>query len=425
MIVASLFGLLLGIIAGILPGIGPASIILLTFPIWLSFDPVSMLIGYLSLAISTQYVSCVTAIYLGIPGAESAAATAKEFGNIRRFGVTRQAIIQNATSSVLGNLIGIGIFLAFLPLLNHLSSFYQNKVMVAILSLTYVTMAITSEKRLEGVLGILVGTGLMTLGYNPNTFTTINFGLSFLDNGIPWPPLVLGSLIGYGLYSIRPGTEKVEDVKDTGEKEQYLGSATFGGLLGFFVGFVPGLSYILASILMYNFENRRLKAAHPAKRTLNSIAASEAAHSSAAIAALVPFLVFMIPITASEAVIMNALTLTTTLKDTLNELLSELWLFFGILIAVNLVSFLIALYSRALVNLIFGIPEKIIKGTLAFFGLIAVYSSTDYSTEVSLITYGFVLLLFSKKGFDPLPFVMSVLLFPTVQNTYYLFRSLA
>jgi len=423
-LISSLFGVLLGIISGLLPGIGSGSIMLLFFSVIILFDPLQILVLYLSLAISSQYVASVAAIYIGIPGAESASPTAKEFSNIRKFNLTNIAIIQNAKSALMGNIVGSLLFISLIPLVIYFLSIYKNDVKLTILSLTFLIILITSENKFLCALTIIGGFYLSKLGYNDNTFETFNLGLSFLNSGLPWISLTLGSLIGSTSSSLvnnnnNNNIANIESISNIRKEFGYKKSSLRGSFLGFFIGFVPGLSYILSSIVSYLIEKRILKNKVDNKElTLRPIAASESAHASGAIASICPFLVFGIPITASEAIILNVITESERLDSVFEKLMNNIELVLLMLLLVNVVSYFIAQQSKKLIQLFFSIPKNVIKSLLITFGFIAIYFSTYTDHYLSVIVYFITLIFFMYKNINPLPFIVIILLHNTIVGTF-------
>src|SRR4029079_13874357 len=83
-----------------------------------------------------------------------------------------------------------------------------------------------------------------------------------------------------------------------------------GGLVGFFVGILPGAGPTIAAMMAYvtekRFSRRPERFGHGA---LGAVAAAESANNSAAHGALVPMLSLGIPGSASTAVLLAALVL--------------------------------------------------------------------------------------------------------------------
>jgi putative tricarboxylic transport membrane protein len=77
-----------------------------------------------------------------------------------------------------------------------------------------------------------------------------------------------------------------------------------GTAIGYFLGLVPGMSYILGSTAAYNFE--RWWHRQTQKKTnisVASVVASETASNTGSMTVLIPMILFGMPIIASEAII--------------------------------------------------------------------------------------------------------------------------
>lgn len=425
MIGAIVFGLLLGVISGLIPSLGSASIILITLPWFMAMEPINALYAYLAIVISTQYLGSVTAIYTGIPGTEASVPTAREYATIRRFKLSFVAILQNAQASLAGNLIGLLLFILVLPLLADALSLYKNTIKLGILVTTFLVIILVNEKRFRALLSVVLGGVLISLGYDLQTFETFNLGLSIFDNGISWVVLLMGSLVGSGLNQLRVFEKPVDPIYDRViYKPEIKRPVIQGGILGFIIGFVPGLSYILSSMMAYTVEKHISRKQSEPKRTLSSIAASESAQSSGSVSMLIPFLLFSIPITASEGVIMNVVTMKVSLEEVFFQLTENKLTLLLVFVGINLSAYVIAMTCRGLVRFIFSIPTIVIQCLLALTGVLAVVFSTNVNIGFELVAYAAVILFFYKTRLDPLPFIMSVLLWPTLQTSLYLFKEL-
>lgn len=424
MILYSLLGLVLGLIAGILPGIGPGSIMLVTLPLFLSLDTVQASVTYLALAISCQYASSVMAIVAGVPGMESALPTAKEFPIIKKYHLEHIALNQNAICSMIGNVIGIILFLLIFPHLQDFPSLFKNSIKLSILSLAYVVLIFLSDKKLPSLILMIAGSYLTTIGYNDETFQTKNFGLEILNSGIPWIPLVLGSIIGYVLYSLKEPKSKTQHFLNPKIKTPIFVSSLRGGALGFFIGFVPGLSYILSSMVTYIVEHKILAKRPLKEKTLRSIGASEAAHSSGIMAMLMPLLLFSIPITVSEGIILNVITLHSSIDEVIRRILANEYEIVAIVFVINLLSFIFVYYSKLWVKYILKINLNIFKWVIFVFGLFSIVISNQYSLSFELSIYLVTVFIFYHIKVEPLPFIMALFLYPSLQRALFLFHQL-
>lgn len=428
--VAVILGTVLGIVSGILPGIGAASTLLLFFAALTSMDPLNAMMCYLALVISSQYVASVTAIFTGIPGAESAFPTAKESSNLVALGVTQLAIAQNALASIVGNVLGFSLLLLLLPLATSFSVFFGAFLQLGIIIGSILIVVSTSRQRVIALVSILLAFALMNLGPNQHTFETVNLGFEWLNSGLSWVSLTMGAIIGHASGSMTNYT-KVSKVNSpsigfreaVASMRDKVPSLARGSVIGFFVGLVPGLSYILSSTLCYQIEQKIAISRERSKRftVLSSLISSDAAHCSGTIAMLLPLLAFGVPITASEGVIYNIITLSITTKELLSGLYDN-WLPVMIaLVVINIASTFIAWKLGYRLVSILLIPRKYLILLIVAISLASVIyiSSMTGSILIPVVTFMVVGLIFHKWKFDPLPFIFGVLIFNLLQSLYF------
>lgn len=426
-ILATLLGITLGIVSGILPGIGSASIMLTFYMVLISFDPLSAMVCYLALVISSQYVASLTAIYTGIPGAESSFPTAKESGNLINLGLTQTAVAQNAIASVIGNGIGLTLLLLLIPLATKILGIFGAALQLGIIITSILIVVLTTERRMAALVSILLAFGFMFIGPNAHTFQTIDFGFEFLSAGLSWVALTMGAIVGSSMHSMREYTKVTIDTKNVmgfslglqSLKDKW-GSLMRGSFVGFFVGLVPGLSYILSATVCYQIEQKisETKKLPLKDRVLSSIMSSDAAHCSGTLAMLLPLLAFGVPITASEGVIYNIITLSTTTKELLASIYDN-WLAVGLIILfVNLISMFAAWKLGSKLVSVLMMPRVYLLSLILLISLGAVIyiSSMTGTIWLSVATYALVGLLFYKTKMSPLPFIFGVLVFNLLES---------
>lgn len=432
-VLSAFFGLTAGILVGFLPGIGPATAMTLLFSLLVDMSSYNLIIFFITMMVSGQYVCSISAIYTGVPGAESAFPSAKESGYLIRNNLTQLAIAQNAIAAFVGSLVGLVLLLACIPVLAYAYKLFGTGVQLAVILGSIVAIVICAERRLEAVAGILIGFVLMYIGYNPHTYEyQLTFGFDTLKMGIPWMPLILGASVGYSFSALQsvdfkkitfePGLTLRQGIESLKNRS---GALARGSVLGFFIGLVPGLSYILSATVAYQVE-KKFPAQKESDSVLNSLISSDAGHCSGIMGMLLPFLVLTIPITASEAVLFNILTVGPSGGPILTQLFNNAGLTITIVLIANFISLLVALkFSRVLLK-IFAIPKNIFLTVLLVLCLVSVYKYDQNLNWniLSLATFASSFMFFRLTKFDPLPFIFSVLIFHVLQNTMYVFYQL-
>lgn len=426
-VLATLFGIALGIISGIVPGLGTTSILLAFYAIIVGMEPVHVMISYLALIVTGQYVASLTAIYTGVPGSDSSFPAAKESGRLIRLGLTQTAVAQNAIASLIGNIVGLILLAILVPLAMKIMTAFGAVVQLTIIILCIAVVVISSGGIFTALLSIILAFGLMYLGPNPHTFETVNLGLSFLDSGLSWVSLTMGAIIGHAIHSIRSYKRtKFDTSAGLGIKlgivslKSKWGSLGRGAFIGFFIGLVPGLSYILSSTICYQIEQTvsDRRGLSERDKVLSSLMSSDAAHCSGTIAMLLPFLVFGIPITSGEGVIYNIITMTTTTKEVFGALYDN-WLYVSIAVLfVNLFSMWCAWKLGGKLVSALMLPRAYLMTFIIVIGLsVNIYVSSMTGTVLlSVLTFVLTGLLFFATRMNPLPFIFGVLVFHLLQS---------
>ena len=332
-----LAGLISGILAGILPGLGTASVMSLAFIALLMLDPLEIILFYICVLTAAQYFGSAIAILSGVPG-DAAAVPASHWGfQLTKQGYGPMLLYDTAKYSLFSGVAAFAVMLVIMFSNLYWAQSLSVKYQAAFIILALFCITVVSNNRwwinlLLACSGLFIG----AVGYSANYqeyFMT--GGIDSLTPGIPWLPMLLGLLALPGMLELMRTkiaamiSEAQHDVKDPG-----LNSAAMrGGVLGFFVGTVPGLSYILSSILAANWEKRI--SGDPRR----IVVASESANNSGAVSVLMPLLILGVPITASEGIVFLLLTANGTMQSNLEIFMQNWWIFIACFVLINLVLF--------------------------------------------------------------------------------------
>ena len=108
-----LLGILGGTIAGLMPGVAMAVLMLLAYPLLLSFEVFEILQFYISAILISQFVGSIVATYFAIPGEISSIPAVQEGHKMALQGKASQAIFLSAVGSFIGGMVAL-IFLFFI-----------------------------------------------------------------------------------------------------------------------------------------------------------------------------------------------------------------------------------------------------------------------------------------------------------------------
>ncbi|MEO8411156.1 MAG: tripartite tricarboxylate transporter permease, partial [Propionivibrio sp.] len=310
----------LGIIFGMLPGltatVGVAILTALTF----KWDPGNAILVLVGIYVGAIYGGSRTAILLNIPGTPASAATCLDGFPLSQTGKAAEALGLATTSSFLGSMVGL-VALAFLtPLLadtalkfKSYEIFWLGVFGVAICgNLTAATDPLKGW--ISGILGILLSFVGMEAIQGYGRFT---FGVSELMAGFSIIPVLVGT---YALVEILCNLADLETpamvtqigrvlprIKDVARNWVNI---VRSGLIGVFIGIIPGVGENIGSYVAYDFAKRASKTPEEfGKGSIEGLIASETANNAVVGGALVPVLALAIPGSPPAAVLLAALFL--------------------------------------------------------------------------------------------------------------------
>jgi putative tricarboxylic transport membrane protein len=297
-----------GVVTGIVPGIGPAHLLAMIYTWLVGWNPVHLMIFYVTYITISNFVDTIPSLYFGVPGEISAIPSSKESGNLAQVGLTSQAVKLTALGRVVGSVIALCLSFYVVSWLLSFPEIFSSHWQISFYCVTLICVALAgSNKWWENFLLMILGFVLSLIGYNYYTrgvyFTG---GWSELYSGLPLLPFLVGIyVIPQLLKNIKTDYNTIHTIKKTAHHSMYLGSMLRGSVIGYIMGLIPGMSYILGSSTAYTFEkwlqNRCTN--NNQNSSLASVIASETASNAGSVSLLIPLLLFGIPIIASEALI--------------------------------------------------------------------------------------------------------------------------
>ncbi|MFC0337876.1 putative tricarboxylic transport membrane protein [Kushneria avicenniae] len=321
-LLTALCGTLIGTVVGLLPGLGPINGVALLIPIAfaLGLPPETSLILLAAVYLGCEYGGRISSILLNIPGEASAVMTALDGHPLARQGKGGIALSISAAGSFMGGLIAtIGVTI-FAPLLARWAvAFGPAEYFVMMVFAIACLAGMAGNKPMKTAVASLIGLLLACVGIDANSGVyRFTFGALGLADGIQFVVLVLG------LFSISEILVLLERtyygqsaLKTSGRmlfnaKEAMLVKWTVirSGVVGFFMGILPGAGATMASAVAYMSEKRMATRDNRfGEGDLRGLAAPETANSAAACGSMVPMLTLGVPGSGTTAVMLGALTL--------------------------------------------------------------------------------------------------------------------
>lgn len=431
---AALLGALLGLIVGAMPGIGSLAGVALLLPLTYKFNPTTAIIMLGALYYSNMYGGSFSAILLNIPGDSPAVVTAIDgYPMATKRKRPGQALLTANMSSFIGGTIGICILTFTGPALANLGLKFGPSEMTALLLIAMTSISwLVGENPTKGVVITMVGILLASMGMDTlSGAPRYDFGNMYLLGGIPFTPFVIGA-VGFSqvikLVNDRDkDNENQADMKLTirgsmltrHDFRRLLPPAIRSGILGTFVGVLPGAGATTGSFMGYAVQKKMKSEDELGTGAVEGIAACEAANNAAAAGAFAPLLALGIPGSGTGAVLLGGLMMWGLSPGPLlftNEpeftwgLIASLFLsnILTLIIAVGVIPFLLKILS---------VPVKYMIPIITVVCVVGAYSSS-YSMYGVLIMFlsGLLGYFLSKNDYPTAPMLLSFVLAPLLES---------
>lgn len=423
-------GVLVGQVVGALPGLGPAAGMALLLPLTFGLEPVTAIMMLAGIMYGGQYGGTLTSVLINVPGEASGVMTAMDGHAMARKGRAGAALSIAAIGSFIA---GVGAVIAVAVITPPLASIglrfnAPEYFLLALLGVIAVGSLGTVPVRslLAGVLGLMIA----LIGVDPLTGTPrLNFGVPALYQGIDFIPVAIGVFGIAEVLSSLERSDKLEPIK-TRLKDMWLTAEDWttcrfsivrGGVIGLFVGIMPGAGASVASLLSYLAERRFSK--NPERfgtGAIDGLAAAESANNSAAHGALIPMLSLGIPGSASSAVLLAALILHG-IKPGPMLMTQESTLVWGLIASMVLGNIFLLILNLPLAPLfaaLLRIPYIYLAPGILVISLVGAYAATlTIATVWMCIAFGILGWFMMKLDVPRAPLVLALVLAPLMETS--------
>ncbi|GLK84777.1 tripartite tricarboxylate transporter permease [Ancylobacter defluvii] len=424
-------GVTLGQLIGALPGIGPSAGMALLLPITFGLDPVTALVMLSGIMYGGMYGGTLTSVLVNVPGEAASVMTAVDGNQLARQGRAGQALAASAIGSFLA---GIGAVTALVFLTPALSAFALSfsapeYFLLALLGIT-ATASLGTGSAIKAMIGATLGLMIALVGTDPIQGTSrLTFGSLDLLEGIDFLPVAIGV---FGIAEILVSMEQTQagHVVRTRLKDMWLTRKDWlecrmamlrGGVIGFFIGLMPGAGPTVAALLAYVVEKKA--SPHPEKfghGALDGVAAAESANNSAAHGAMIPMLALGIPGSASTAVLLAALVLLGIRPGPmlLTEQADLVWGLIASMFIGNVMLLIMNLPLAPLFASILRIPYAYLVPGILIVSLVGAYAISLSLFNVGLtLFFGMVGYLMIRADIPRAPLVLAVVLAPLMESS--------
>jgi putative tricarboxylic transport membrane protein len=430
-LIASAIGVTIGTIAGILPGLGISGSIALLLPISIRLSPLTALIMFSGIYYGAMYGGSTTSILVNVPGEATSVVTCIEGYAMARRGRAGAALAIAAIGSFVAGTLGVVGLTFFAPLIANTALAFGPPEYFAIAFLGLVVLSnLTGKSFLRSFMMVLVGIMLGTVGLDPmsgiNRFT---LNTDELSKGIDFVVVVMAVFgIGEVLDTLRQpaGEAAVEKVRfrdlypNREEMKRSVGPIFRGGLLGFFMGLIPGPSATISTFLSYAVERKISK--HPEeweKGAIEGVAGPESANNSAVSAQMIPLLSLGLPFASSAAVLLSGFMihgiapgpmLVTQRPEIFWGLIASMYIGNVMLLILNLPA--VGIFASLL-----KVPLHILMPVVAIITFTGAYALNNSLFDLwVLLGFGILGYLMKRGGFELAPLAIGLFLGPSLEK---------
>ncbi|MBF7053078.1 tripartite tricarboxylate transporter permease [Halomonas sp. KAO] len=312
-------GIVIGLIFGATPGLQISMAMAIFLPMTLYMDFVQAMLFLTAIFTGGSFGSGIPAILMNIPGTSSAIATAFDGYPMSRQGKHNQALGIALVSSVLGTLMGyLILFVMIQPLSLMVLKLGPAEMFAVILWGMTLIASLKGEQVLKGLMAGFVGLLIGTIGFNELGMARGTMGQTYLLDGVPVIPAMMGMFAASELFKLANKDFIVESkasrkVKVSGIFEGFKLAVRYpwvmirGGLIGVFVGAVPGVGSSVSNLLSYVETQRRDEDPDSfGKGNPKGVVASESANSTSEAGSMATLLALGIPGGGATAVMLAA-----------------------------------------------------------------------------------------------------------------------
>jgi len=426
------FGTFVGIVVGILPGIGPmvGMVVLLPFTFALAPDvALSMLLGVFC---GGYFGGAVPAILMRTPGVPSSLITSFDGFPLTQKGEAQTALSAALLGSFGGGIISVVILVFLAPLLAHVAANFgpPEYFGAGLFGVTLVVMA-NRDQLMRGILLLGLGLWFSTVGIDGATLSPrFNFGTLYLQNGLDIVPVCLGLFgVGQTLLLVERRillTDQMNLTRSTLDFSKLWGTLRYwktllrSGIIGTFVGLLPGTGSILASFMSYEAAKRSSRRPQDfGNGTPEGCLASEAGNNAVPAGAMIPLLTLGIPGEALSAVLLGVFTINGIYPGPLllvKEPVLINTLYFSIFM-INVAAFLmLALWLKPFAMIV-RVSTTLLAANIMLVSVIGIYAvntrTFDAAVAVFMGVLGYILL---RLKWPIVNLVMGVVLGEILEN---------
>ncbi|WP_172124593.1 MULTISPECIES: tripartite tricarboxylate transporter permease [unclassified Devosia] len=417
---ATLLGLVIGILPGLTATMGVALLVTLTY----KMAPDQAILTLMCVYLGAIYGGSRTAILLNIPGTPANAAAALDGHPLALQGKAGLAMGLATTSSTLGTLVGIFFLAIIAPLLSEAALKFGSYeyFWLALFGVVISGQMSGSDTPLKGYIAGILGLLIAMIGMETlHAHQRFTFGIQALGGGIDLIPAMVGA---FGFAEIlsamkRRAVAQIAAVNDRvvptlGEVFRYWRTIIRSGLIGTFVGIIPGVGEDVGSWTSYAAAKRASK--HPeefGKGSQEGLIAAETGDNAVVSAAMIPTLTLALPGSAAAAVLIAAMYIHDIRPGPMLMVENPAFLYqvVAMLLLATLANFIFGLSLTKLFIKVLMVPRERLMAVIYVLCVVGSFAITQRMFDVYvMLCFGIVGFVLREMKYPMAPLVLGIIL---------------
>jgi putative tricarboxylic transport membrane protein len=412
-----------GIVIGALPGLTATMGVALMTTLTLKMQPNTALLVLVCTYVGAIYGGSRSAILLNIPGTPANAAACLDGFALAQRGEAGRAIGISTTGSVLGTLIGMFFLALATPALGEVAlKFGAFEFFWLALFGVIISGNLTGDDPLKGWLVGFLGLALAAVGQDPiHAYERFSFGNRDLAGGFQLIPALVGAF-GFAevltILAEKTARAKIREfgshLPRPGDVLKYWRTILRSGVIGTFIGIVPGVGEDVASWSSYAAAKRASKERDQfGKGSVEGLMAAETGDNACVPGAIIPVLALAVPGSAPAAVLMAAMIIHGVQPGPLIMVNSPQFVYdvVAMMLYATIGIFVFGLLLVRPLLKVLQIPREIIMPIVFVLCVIGSYAISQRLFDVwTMLGFGIVGFILRRYNYPMAPFVLGIVL---------------
>lgn len=439
----TLIGAAGGILIGAIPGMTATMGVALLIPFSFGMELIPSIGLLLGIYCGGMYGGSISAILIHAPGTPSAAATLLDGYPMAQKGEAGKALAVALFSSFCGGVIGALIMTFCSPLVAKAAMKFTSAemLMLALFGLS-VIISISGKSIAKGLISAFFGLLICCIGVDPTyAKQRFTFGVTSLKGGLSFIPVLIGL---FAVAEVIAGAERIISGKESAQAKSnekitrvfpdgktiktIIPNILSGGVIGTFIGAIPGAGGDIAVFVSYAFNKSFSK--HPEKWGTgipNGIAATESANNGCSGGAMIPLLSLGVPGDAVTAVLLGAFIMKGIQPGPMMYIskLSTVYKVFAALMLANLLMLLVGCCGVRIFAKIVSLEKRMLYPVILVISLLGAFSINKNIFDIGVcVVFGVIGWVMNKYEFPLSPILLALILGPMCEENFVRFMDL-